>query len=65
MFRSHFAYALAIVTLSLTSAAGQEAPLASWNDGPSKQAILDFVGRITDEDGPGFVPVADRIAVSR
>jgi phosphoglycolate phosphatase-like HAD superfamily hydrolase len=37
-------------------------PLPSWNDGPSKKAIVDFVGRATREGGPDFVPVAERIA---
>jgi phosphoglycolate phosphatase-like HAD superfamily hydrolase len=35
--------------------------LASWNAGPARDAILDFVRRVTTE-GPGFVPAADRIA---
>lgn len=35
--------------------------LSSWRDGPAKRAIVDFV-RSATEDGPGFVPVADRIA---
>jgi phosphoglycolate phosphatase-like HAD superfamily hydrolase/2'-5' RNA ligase len=38
-------------------------PLASWNDGTSKQAILDFVRRVTTAGGPDFVPVPERIAV--
>jgi phosphoserine phosphatase len=38
-------------------------PLSSWNDGAAKSAILDFVGRVTAEDGPDHVPRADRIAV--
>jgi phosphoglycolate phosphatase-like HAD superfamily hydrolase len=37
-------------------------PLPSWNDGPAKKAILDFVARVTKEGGPDFVPVAERIA---
>jgi phosphoserine phosphatase len=37
-------------------------PLASWNDGPAKQAILDFVRKTTDRASPGFVPPAERIA---
>lgn len=37
-------------------------PLASWNDGPAKAAILDFVSRVTDAGGDGHVPPADRIA---
>jgi phosphoglycolate phosphatase-like HAD superfamily hydrolase len=35
--------------------------LPSWNEGPTKQAVLDFVKRATTE-GPDFVPEADRIA---
>src|SRR5262245_29150074 len=37
-------------------------PLPSWNEGPTKQAILDFVAKVTKEGGPDFVPVAERIA---
>ncbi|MDR3533851.1 MAG: HAD family hydrolase [Rhodopila sp.] len=37
-------------------------PLASWNDGPAKQAILDFVRVTTDRTNPGFVPPEERIA---
>jgi phosphoglycolate phosphatase-like HAD superfamily hydrolase len=35
--------------------------LPSWNDGPAKQAVLDFVASTTTP-GPSFVEVADRIA---
>ena len=38
-------------------------PLASWNDGKAKQAILDFVVKVTTQGSPEFVPVAERIAV--
>jgi len=37
--------------------------LTSWNDGAAKQAILDFVQRVTTEGGSDFVPPPDRIAV--
>ncbi|MGE3875964.1 MAG: HAD family hydrolase [Parvibaculaceae bacterium] len=37
--------------------------LSSWNDGPARQAILDFVKRVTGENGTDFVPPAARIAV--
>ena len=37
-------------------------PLPSWNDGPAKQAIFDFVKTTTDRNNPGFVPPEDRIA---
>ena len=38
------------------------APLASWNDGPAKQAILDFVRVTTDLSSKDFVPPEERIA---
>jgi phosphoglycolate phosphatase-like HAD superfamily hydrolase len=36
--------------------------LASWNEGPAKQAILDFVRATTDQADPRFVPPEERIA---
>ena len=38
-------------------------PLPSWNDGPAKDAILDFVRRVTMDDSSDFVPVHERVAV--
>jgi phosphoglycolate phosphatase-like HAD superfamily hydrolase len=43
-------------------AQSQSDPLPSWNDGAAKKAIIDFVGRVTREGGPDFVPVPERIA---
>lgn len=37
-------------------------PLLSWNEGPAKKAILDFVRVTTDKDSPKYVPPAARIA---
>jgi len=36
--------------------------LPSWNDTTTKQTILDFVARVTDENGPDYVLPAERIA---
>ena len=36
--------------------------LASWNDGPAKQAILDFVRVTSDPSSKDFVPPEERIA---
>ena len=38
-------------------------PLPSWNDGPAKQGILEFISRVTKEGSPDFLPLAERIAV--
>ena len=37
-------------------------PLPSWNDSDVKQAIVDFVLRVTTDGSPDFVPEQDRIA---
>ena len=46
---------------SAAPAAASDA-LASWNDGEAKQAIVDFVTRVTTEGGPDFVAPSERIA---
>ena len=57
--------ALAILWTCATAlgAHGQTDPLPSWNDGAAKQAITDFVTRVTKSGGTDFVPLAERIAV--
>jgi phosphoglycolate phosphatase-like HAD superfamily hydrolase len=44
------------------AARAQVVPLPSWNDGPAKQAILDFVRATTERGSPSFVPPEERIA---
>jgi phosphoglycolate phosphatase-like HAD superfamily hydrolase len=41
---------------------GQGEPLASWNDGPAKDAVLRFVRETTDKSSAKYVEPADRIA---
>ena len=53
---------LAAVLATCTQALAQTDPLPSWNDGPAKQAIVEFVQATTDEASEEFVPVAERIA---
>ena len=52
---------LAITLASLTVASAQEA-LPSWNQGPAKQAIIDFVTKTTTAGSTDFVPPEERIA---
>jgi phosphoglycolate phosphatase-like HAD superfamily hydrolase len=40
----------------------QPDPLPSWNEGPVKRSITDFVAGATREGSPDFVPVPERIA---
>jgi len=52
------------VALTLfTGTALAQGPLPSWNEGPSKNAIVEFVARVTRQGGPDFVPPVERIAV--
>ena len=37
-------------------------PLPSWNEGPAKQALRDFINQTTQPGSPNFVPPAERIA---
>jgi len=51
------------VILSLGSLANAQAdPLPSWNDTASRRAIVEFVGKVTQEGSPDYVPVPERIA---
>ena len=34
---------------------------ASWNDTPTRQAIVEFVERVTNESGPDYLPPEERI----
>ncbi|WP_075591288.1 HAD family hydrolase [Labilibacter marinus] len=37
-------------------------PLPSWNDGDTKQAIIDYVTSVTDKQSNHYIPIEDRIA---
>jgi len=62
--RSFSAFLLAVIAglVFCTAALAETDSLPSWNDGPSKQAILEFVQATTDESRPTFIPPAGRIA---
>jgi len=51
-----------VVLLGSMRARAQTDPLPSWNDGPAKKAIIEFVQATTDQSNPKFVPPAARIA---
>jgi len=55
--------AAALLALCITlSARAADDPLPSWNDGATKQGIIDFVGKVTKEGGPDFVKPEERVA---
>jgi phosphoglycolate phosphatase-like HAD superfamily hydrolase len=53
---------LATAIAFAAQAFAQSDPLPSWNEGPAKQAIVNFVKETTDNASPKFVPVEARIA---
>jgi hypothetical protein len=53
--------AVCVLAASLSSAFAGD-PLPSWNDGPAKKNIVEFVGKVTTPGSPDFVPPAERIA---
>ena len=56
-----------LASIAVAAATGpslaQNDPLPSWNDGPAKKAITDFVMKVTRDGGSDFVPEPQRIAV--
>jgi len=48
--------------VAASTAAADPDALPSWNDGPAKSAIMEFVQATTDKSSPKFVPPAERIA---
>ena len=54
---------LAILAVTIWAPGAMADPLPSWNAGPTKTAIVDFVERVTDDNGPDYVPPAERVAV--
>src|SRR5215468_896947 len=63
--RSHVRTSLVALSVLLfvgLSAQAQTDPLPSWNEGPAKKAIVDFVQATTDKGSPKFVAPEARIA---
>ena len=61
--RSSFSISILFcLTLIAHSLAQVQDPLPAWNDGPAKQAIVNFVKVTTDPASPNFVPPGLRIA---
>src|SRR5271163_223363 len=50
-------------TLGYGEYAQGQAPLPSWNEGPTKQSIVNFVRGVTTPGGSHFVKPEERIAV--
>jgi phosphoserine phosphatase len=59
----HIAAVISAVTILSTIAMAGADPLPSWNDVQAKKAVIEFVEKVTKQDGPDFVPQPERIAV--
>ncbi len=65
MNKSHRFVELCVFTLLLllaTTAMADVDPLPSWNDGGPKQALIEFVAKVTSKGSNDFVPPVERIA---
>lgn len=54
---------LFVLLVAVSTAAADTDALPSWNDGPAKSAIIEFVQTATDKASMKFVPPPERIAV--
>jgi phosphoglycolate phosphatase-like HAD superfamily hydrolase len=53
---------VAIFAVCICSVANAADPLASWNEGPAKKSIMEFVAAVTDKTSKDYVEPAERIA---
>lgn len=51
-----------VLLLLFTPLFSQEDPLPSWNEGPAKEAIFEFVRKANDLSSRTYIPLKDRIA---
>ncbi|MGI9330531.1 MAG: HAD family hydrolase [Gammaproteobacteria bacterium] len=54
---------LLTIALALAHTAAVAEPLPSWESGPVRSALLDFVGQLTEPDSSTYRPPTERIAV--
>jgi hypothetical protein len=59
---AHLCASFLLLIITTTARAQSHDPLPSWNDGATKQAIIEFVEKVTKEGGPDFVPPHERVA---
>jgi hypothetical protein len=61
-FRLAYFLSLCLLLLAGGCAHVRTDPLPSWNDSTSKQAIVAFVAKVTQQGSPDYVPASERIA---
>ena len=55
-------FAIILLGLGVLGGGVYADPLPSWNEGPTRQAIVQFVRTVTDKSSPNYVPPEQRIA---
>ena len=61
--RVRWKLAIVLVVACMGATARAAEPLPSWNEGPAKTAILEFVSAVSEEGGADYVRPSERIAV--
>ena len=54
---------IAVILFFISFSVCAQGLLPTWNEGPSKQAVLSFIEKTTTQGSKDFVPVPERIAV--
>ncbi len=62
LYRLALATLLALLAFTAAAAPRQDDPLPSWNDGPAKAQIVEFVRGVTEPSNAAFVPPGERVA---
>ena len=62
IFRPFLIGTFFLVGLGMLARAVSADPLPSWNEGPAKQAIVEFVRGVANKSSPQYVPPQQRIA---
>ena len=61
-FQLFVSFFVALLLVPICSVAYAADPLPSWNEGPAKLSILEFVAAVTDKNSKDYVAPAERIA---
>ena len=58
-FQLFVSFFVALLLVSVCSVSYAADPLPSWNEGPAKKSILEFVAAVTDKNSKDYVAPAD------
>lgn len=61
--RLHLVLRISLLSFCLAGSSERQDPLPSWNEGATKDALLDFVGCAAKDGCSKYIPPAERVAV--